>query len=191
MELDDLADHVSTRAAATPHPIVVGISGFCGSGKSTLARALVDAVPGSLRLRGDDFLDPVRSHGRSECWDGVERERLVVSVLAPFRAGRPSTFQRYDWSARRLGPAEALPDASVLVVDLIGLLHPEALPHLDVTVWCDVDLETAVARGRARDARLGRDHETLWRDVWVPNERAFAARFAPRDAAGIRYVAAT
>jgi hypothetical protein len=137
-------------------------------------------------MRGDDFLDPERSHRRSPDWDGVDRERLVATVLAPFRAGRPGTFRRYDWSRRALGPAEPLPRAAGLVVDLIGLFHPETLPALDLTVWCDVDLMTAARRGIARDQALGRDHEVLWHDVWLPNERDFAARFHPRAAAEVR-----
>ena len=66
------------------------------------------------------------------------------------------------------------------MVDLIGLFHPDALDYLDVTVWCDVELETAAAQGRARDEALGRDHDTLWHEIWVPNDRDFAERFSPQ-----------
>ncbi len=187
MDHDGVTDLLRSRVASAQHPLVVGVSGYCGSGKSTLARRLEQVLPGAVRIRGDDFLDPERSHRRSTDWDGVDRQRLVSSVLAPHRAGRASTFRRFDWSVRALGPAEPLPRAEVLVVDLIGLFHPEALPHLDVTVWCDVDLDTAVRRGLARDRALGRRYEALWRDVWVPNERDFAARYAPRDRAAVRY----
>ncbi|MFC3298007.1 hypothetical protein ACFOD2_17695 [Clavibacter michiganensis subsp. insidiosus] len=71
------------------------------------------------------------------------------------------------------------------MVDLIGLLHPEARPWIDLAVWCDVDLATASARGMSRDARLGRDHDALWRDVWIPDERDFDAGFAPRASADV------
>ncbi|MDQ0742999.1 hypothetical protein QFZ62_000307 [Clavibacter sp. B3I6] len=73
------------------------------------------------------------------------------------------------------------------MVDLIGLSYPEALPTLDLRVWCDVDLHTATRRDIARDKGLGRDHEPLWHEVWVPNEIDFAARFAPRVAANVLY----
>ncbi|AZH82340.1 phosphoglycerate transporter [Plantibacter sp. VKM Ac-2885] len=185
MEYRALIDHVESHSQQTAHPITVGISGYCGSGKSTLARSLVAELPRAARIRGDDFLDPARSHRRSSDWDGVDRRRLVTTVLDPFRARQESEFRRYDWSARALGAPESLPKAEILVVDLIGLLHPEALPSLDVTVWCDVDLNTAAERGMARDQRLGRDHESLWRDVWLPNEIDFAERFGPRASATI------
>ncbi len=169
------------------HPIVAGISGFGGSGKSTLARSLESAVQGAVRMRGDDFLDPARSHRRSTDWDGVDRERLMHDVLLPFRDRREATFQRFDWSRRALGEPKPVPRGEVMLVDLIGLFHPSTEAALDLRIWCDVDLETATARGLARDAAIGRKHETLWKDVWVPNERDFSERFDPRGAAEALY----
>ena len=185
MDVDGLAGLIEARAQERGHPIVVGVSGYCGSGKSTLVRRLVEQNPGWVRMRGDDFLDPVRSHQRSADWDGVERGRLVREVLAPFREQRPAMFRRFDWSRRQLGAPEPVPAGDMLVVDLIGLFHPEAIDALDLTVWCDVDLAAAQARGIRRDAQLGRDHEHLWNNVWVPNERNFDAQFAPRNQAEI------
>ncbi|MGV8912135.1 MAG: uridine kinase family protein [Rhodoglobus sp.] len=187
MDHSALLDHITAQLRTSRQPVVVGISGYGGSGKSTLARKLVEALPGSVRMRGDDFLDPARSHSRSTDWDGVDRLRLVSEVLAPLRAGRPSQFRRFDWSTRRLGVAEPLPQTDLLIVDLIGLFHPEALPNIDVTIWCDVDLETAAQRGIMRDRQLGRNHEDLWHKVWLPNERDFAQRFSPREQADALY----
>jgi uridine kinase len=159
--------------------------GLRPSGKSTLARHLVSAIPGAHRLRGDDFLDSTRSDKRSSYWDGVERLRLVSEVLAPFREKRPSTFRRWDWAKGELSEPEKTPEADILIVDLIGLFHPDTAEAIDLAIWCDVDLETATARGTARDAALGRSFDHLWRDVWVPNERDFEVRFAPRSRADV------
>lgn len=185
MDPDELAAAVEQRRADAARPITVGVSGFCGAGKSTLTRSLVGRVTGAVRIRGDDFLDPDRSHRRSTDWEGVDRERLVTEVLLPFRGGRAGSFRRFDWSAGRLGEPEPIPTARILVVDLIGLFHPEALQFIDLAVWCDVDLATAARRGMARDASLGRRHDDLWRDVWMPNDADFTARFAPRVAADV------
>ena len=178
------------RLAAEHERLVVGVSGFGGSGKSTLARELVTVAPHRVRVRGDDFLDPVRSHRRSADWDGVERARLGREILIPFRAGAPARFRRFDWTAGRLGPAESLPAASVLIVDAVGLFHPECLDLLDLTVWVDVDLERATAQGKARDLALGRRHDDLWDQVWVPNDRDFARIHDPRAMADILYAPA-
>lgn len=187
VELPELTQRIKTRRQEAARPIVVGVSGYCGSGKSTLTRQLVTQLPGAVRIRGDDFLEPARSHQRSADWDGVERLRLVSEVLAPVRDGRASIFRRYDWSSRKLGVPERLPYAEILVVDLIGLFHPDALPSIDLAIWCDVDLETSARRGINRDAGMGRNHETLWHDVWLPNERDFEDQFAPRTRAGVVY----
>lgn len=186
MQVAELGAAIERRRAEGGGPIVVGISGYGGAGKSTLARELLELVPGSVRMRGDDFLDPTRSHRRSADWDGVERSRLVGEVLDPFRNRQSSMFRRYDWSAGALGEPEPIPTGEVLIVDLIGLFHPEALGFLDLTVWCDVDLATAQRRGMQRDSALGRDHSRLWNEVWVPNERDFDEHFAPASSAEIR-----
>lgn len=139
-------------------------------------------------MRGDDFLDPVRSHQRSTDWDGVERDRLMSEVLEPFREQRLAMFRRYDWGLRALGTPEPVPSGDIMIVDLIGLFCPETNDVLDVKIWCDVDLETATSRGLARDAALGRDHVDLWHNVWVLNERDFENRFHPRQGADVRWV---
>lgn len=127
-DVSHLRHVISARWLERGRPIVVGVSGFAGSGKSTLVRDIVEGDPSMVRMRGDDFLDPSRSHFRSSDWDGVDRHRLVSEVLIPFRDKSAGVFRRYDWSRRELGQPEPVPAGDVLVVDLIGLFHPEALP---------------------------------------------------------------
>ncbi|MBH0129444.1 uridine kinase [Salinibacterium sp. NK8237] len=172
---------------ASPHTQLIGVSGFCGAGKSTLARALAAELPGCVRIRGDDFLNPEKSHERSSDWSGVERLRLRNEVLDPVRRGISGSFRRFDWAARALGAAEPLPEAKIVVVDLIGLFHPELAGAWDLTVWVDVGLAQATEQGKARDRRLGRQHERLWDEVWVPNEQDFVERFDPRSHADVLY----
>lgn len=182
-----VSDLVAAIAAVPGDHVVVGVSGFGGSGKSTLARALAASVPSSARVRGDDFLDPTRSHTRSDDWDGMERMRLRSEVLEPFRAGRPSSFRRFDWNIGRLGEPEPVPAARVLIVDAIGLFHPELDGQLDLAIWVDTELVEATARGKRRDLELGRTHAELWDEAWVPTERAFVERFNPRGRADILF----
>lgn len=183
----DLSRLIRETQSQLGRPLTVGISGYCGSGKSTLTRQLVRETSGAVRLRGDDFLDPSRSHFRSNDWDGMDRTRLVRDVLQPFQTSHAGSFRRYDWSRGELGVPEPLPLGDVLIVDAIGLFHPDSLPSLDLTVWVDVDLPAAVAQGKQRDRLLGRNHEHLWDEIWVPNEEAFTARYSPRRRAQVLY----
>lgn len=183
----DLSRLIQETHSRLNRPLTVGISGYCGSGKSTLARQLINDLPGAVRMRGDDFLDPLRSHTRSTDWDGVERARLVRDVLLPFQTSHTGSFRRYDWNRGELGEPEPLPLGDALIVDAIGLFHPDSLPALDLTVWMDVDLSTAVERGKERDRSLGRNHEQLWDDIWVPNEQAFDERYQPRRQARVLF----
>lgn len=183
----ELAVRIEELRLRTPRA-VVAVSGFAGSGKSTLAKALAETTSSSVRLRGDDFLDPVRSHRRSDDWDGVERTRMRDEVLGPYRRGEPVRFKPFDWTTRSLGPATALPEVEVLVVDAIGILHPDLDGCFDLAVWVDVELEVAGMRGCQRDLAGGHDHERLWTDVWQPNDHDFAARLDPRGRADVLYV---
>jgi uridine kinase len=187
-EFADIVEAIASLRETSPR-VVVAISGFGGAGKSTLTKALVAAVPDSVRLRGDDFLHPVRSHRRSTDWDGVERVRMRDEVLEPFRRGDPVSFRPYDWDAGELGPRTSLPPASVLLVDAIGVLHPDLAGCFDLTIWVDVDLATAGERGRERDRQNGHDHDRLWAEVWTPNDRDFAATFDPASTADLKFTA--
>jgi uridine kinase len=165
--------------------VAVGISGYAGAGKSVLARRVVEALDGAVRVRGDDFLDPIRVHRRSSDWDGVERQRVRSEVLEPFRAGRDVEVRRLDWSTAQLAEPTPLPRASVLVIDAIGILHPDLLPWFDLTVWVNADLQVARARGMARDRAAGLDHDRLWTEVWTPNDAEFEQMFSPRTHADL------
>jgi uridine kinase len=186
-ELGDVVATVGQRRTELSR-VVVAVSGYAGAGKSVLGRALVDALDDVVRVRGDDFLDPPRVRRRSADWDGVDRRRMRSEVLEPFRAGRPVTIRTLDWTTERWDDPTPLPQASVLVIDSIGIFHPELLPWFDLTVWVDVDLEVAQARGMARDRAAGLDHDDLWTDVWPPNDHEFEQTFSPRDHADLRYV---
>ncbi len=184
--LDELMRAVEGLRAARGR-VMVGVSGFGGSGKTTLVRALLPAVGGSARIRGDDFLDPERSKHRSVDWDGVDRWRLLEEVIVPFRAGRASVYRPTDWVNGGLGDPHPVPEADVLIIDSVGLFHPDLNGAFDLSIWVDCDLAVATERGKARDRDNGNDHDRLWDEVWMPNDRDFAARFDPRSAADLVY----
>jgi uridine kinase len=178
-DVQDVVDAIDQRRTELGS-VAVGISGYAGAGKSVLARRVVDSVHDAVRVRGDDFLDPARVHRRSSDWDGVDRERLRSEVLEPFRAGRDVEIRQLDWDTGKLGEPTPLPRASVLVIDAIGIFHPDLLPWFDLTVWVDTDLQLAQQRGMGRDRAAGMDHDHLWTEVWTLNDHAFEQVFSPR-----------
>ncbi|MET4098879.1 uridine kinase [Agrococcus sp. UYP10] len=184
--VDEVAARIRALMASRD-VVIVGLAGYGGAGKTTLARALAARLPAE-RVRGDDFLDPRGSRDRSDDWAALLRDELGA-VLDALRAGEPAEHRPVDWATGGRQPARIAQAAPVQLVDAVGLLHPQLLPRFDLTVWVDVPLELATERGMRRDREAGNDHDALWRDVWAPTERAFDARFAPRDVADLRYVA--
>lgn len=73
----------------------------------------------------------------------------------------------------------------VVIVEGIGLFHPEVAPYLDYRIWLDVDLDTATDRGIARELSLGHVQSPAWLAVWKPNEFDFEQHFRPRASADL------
>lgn len=165
-------------------PCIVGVSGYGGSGKTTLATALAQRLDAPV-VSIDDF-GTAAVWQRSADWNGIDRARLVRQVLAPVASGRSEiTYDRCDdWERWTTRPV-VIQVGRFVVVEGIGLFHPDVLAHIDLRIWVDVDLATATARGVARDQRSGQDTSAAWCEVWVPNEIAFAERFDPRGQADL------
>src|SRR5699024_911409 len=153
--------------------------------KATLPRTLKTRLSVCVRVRVDDFLDPVLIHQRSGDWSGIWRDRLANEVLAPFAAGRPVYVRPLDWRTGTLGRPQRLREASMLCVDGIGIFHPQIIDRFDLRIWVDTDPLTAVSRGQMRDRAAGLDHDALWTRVWSANDADFDERFAPRDRADV------
>ncbi len=169
-------------------PVLVGISGFGGAGKSTLAEALHRSLPGSAVVPGDEFMRERPSAARSDDWSSVDRSRLVEQVLRPISLGQEASYQIYDWDAEALGRWVPVRATSAVIVEGVGLFHPELIPAFDLRVWIDVDLDTATARGIQRDTVVYSNPQTdLWERVWKPNDEEFFRRFSPDRAADLLY----
>ncbi len=174
-----IAARVTALAGRVSRPLVVGISGFGGAGKSTLAQALHDLLPDSQVVPGDEFLLSRPPTARSDSWDCIDRMRLLRQVVLPARSGQASRYQAFDWEAGALGPWVTL-TGSPVVVEGLGLFHPDIVGHFDLRVWIDVDLDTATSWGMERDETVYDNPQTqLWEEVWKPNDADFFRRFRP------------
>ena len=140
--------------------VVVAISGYGGSGKSTFARELSAAIPGSVILAIDDYYTPIPLP--DDDWAAYDRSQLKAAL------------ERHRQNAT----------TSLVICEGVGLFHPDSLDLFDITIWMDVNLETATAQGMKRDREeYNVDHDRLWREEWVPTERRFEAKHNPKGRA--------
>jgi uridine kinase len=181
--VEEFTDLLINRTAAAVSTYVVVVSGFGGAGKSTFAAQLAQRVDGAVALSADDFIvDQQRE--RCDDWRSVDRFRLREQVLVPIRAGQSPRYQRYDWPTNALAEWHDLDLPAVLIVEGIGVVHPDLMPFFDASAWIDMPLEVANERGRRRDKdEYGVDHDVMWRDLWTPNDRDYFERFRPDDLA--------
>jgi uridine kinase len=182
-------------ASASGATAIVAVSGFGGAGKSTLATELRDVLRDVQQgldvqvVSADDFIVG-RMQERSHDWASVDRARLREQVLEPAHSTARIRYQRYDWPSDELADWRELVAPHVLIIEGVGILHPDLVALFDLTVWVDVPLDLASERGRRRDKdTYGVDHDAQWRDIWAPNDAAFAERFGPRETADILFAA--
>lgn len=171
---------------AKNRPAIIAISGFGGSGKSTLAAALKGQLRGAQVITVDDFAVG-RAHERSADWSCYDRQRLQKQVLEPAQQGKPICYQAYDWQHDRLGEWRAVPSSTYLIIEGVGILHPDLLRYYDFKIWVDCRLKTATQRGMKRDRQLGNNHDNLWLNIWAPNDRDFMAKHRPNTVADSIY----
>jgi uridine kinase len=163
---------------------VVAVSGFGGSGKSTLASELGRRL--GAPVVGMDEFGTAGVFSRSPNWSGLDRGRLVSQVLRPLKDGQLLiTYDSCDdWDTWHTKPVTVVVDRA-LVLEGIGLFHPDLQEFVDFRIWLDVDLDTATRQGTARELAAGRDPGRVWKDVWEPNEADFFAAYSPKAIADL------
>lgn len=168
--------------------VVVAVSGFGGAGKSTLGVALRDSVDDAF-VAGSDEFHTNYALGRSADWACVDRDRMQRQLLVPFREDGTIRYQGYDWTTNAPGDWRTRGGVRILIVEGVGILHPDLLPLFDLTVWVDTPPEVATARAINRNVLQGSGPEDaeLWRTVWAPNDVDFFAKHRPREIADLIY----
>ncbi|HSE29353.1 MAG TPA: hypothetical protein VLA77_02085 [Candidatus Saccharimonadales bacterium] len=67
------------------------------------------------------------------------------------------------------------------------MFHPDILRFYGYKIWVDCPLEVATKRGMSRDISIANNHDWLWLNIWMPNERDFMAKYRPDLAADIKF----
>jgi uridine kinase/molybdopterin-guanine dinucleotide biosynthesis protein A len=168
----DLAAH---RAAEVDRPVVVAVDGPSCAGKSILATAVSLRSGGSV-VEGDDFyrssLPRLTVSQREAMSDAavvdavIDWQRLRDQALLPLRAGRPATFQPYDWDADdgRLASPKTIPAANLIIVEGVYAARPQFADLVDVSVYQGVDPQTRARRYAERES------DPDWTRFWERGE---------------------
>lgn len=168
-------------------PLIIAISGFGGSGKTTLAGKLKHQLRDTEIVTIDSFSN--HQWHRSEDWDNYDRNRFTLEILKPAHANKfPLIYARVPWPGYIEDPAIHVSRVKYLIVEGCSILHPDLLGFYDLKIWVDYPLEEATKRAMWRDRYVHHDeHDDLWLNVWMPNERDFMAKYRPDLAADITF----
>lgn len=181
-------------------PLRVGIDGRSGAGKTTLADALADALeaagrvclrasledfhpPGHLQREASGSLTPSEFFRR-----GYDYPRLLELLLNPFapegsRRCRLDYWNRHDDQPFPEDWVDVREDA-ILVVDGVFLHTPPLRGQWDLTIWLDVDWQSALRRRARRDGTPGSSADLAreaHRAGWLARHAAYEASVRPHE----------
>ena len=174
-------------------PFVVAIDGPCASGKSTLADQLVEDLPVNYNLncsliRADHFFLPpdLRTEERlSEPGGNIHRERFLQEVAAQIKSGETFSYGHFDCRTMSLSESIIVKPAPIIIVEGAYSHHP--LWHsqiIDLTVFCEADLELRVDRIRNRNGEEGLRN---FLNKWIPLENKYFTAYNIRQSSDIIY----
>lgn len=162
----DLADQI-------PTPILL-IDGRAGSGKSSFAAELrneifkqSDAAPVLIHM---DDLYPG--------WEGLRAgsNYLNLNVLEKLKAGKPATWQLWDWSSNQRGRADEpgngwreFAGGNILIVEGCGSLSRNSKELASLCIWIDAANDVRRKRWEQRDNHA---FDSFW-GVWQAQEDEF------------------
>lgn len=153
-------------AAASVHPLRVGIDGICGAGKSTFARTLVDELRAlghrAVHLDSDGFHQvQERRHQPGEparvyYENAYDFETLAERTLRPLGPGgsRQYATKVHDLTTDRVvsDAVATAPADAVVVFDATFLQQPALTGLWDLVIYLHATEAAATDRGVARDA---------------------------------------
>ena len=153
---------------------VVAIDGPSGAGKTALAERLLTAIADLVGHPEESGPTIVHMDDLYPGWDGLAEAvpLLVERILAPLAAGRPGSYQRYDWERGTYAESHPVPSGGWVVVEGVGCGSRAAAPYLSALAWVDAPRDVRRRRGLDRDGETYRPH---W-DRWQAQERALFAR---------------
>ena len=81
-----------------------------------------------------------------------------------------------------------VPHEGVIIVEGVGLFRPELMKYFAYTIWIDVPIDVAIARGKKRDREeYDSPNDELWDGMWKKNDEEYVAAFKPQEVADFVY----
>jgi uridine kinase len=188
----ELVERLAARIVAVgPGRLRVAVDGLTAAGKTSFGHELAEAIAAGgrpvLRASLDDFKRPWSERHRFDRFSGegyyrnaFDLDAVVALLLQPLQhkalcAIDPLT--QVDHSAETVPVA----DDAVLIVDGVFAFRPPLDRYWDLRIWLDVDENTSIRRGEARDG----EHGSLHRNRYLPAERIYIAERDPAARADV------
>lgn len=202
MNSHDIALQIT--ALRRPHPIRVGIDGFCASGKTTLADALEvilhDLGHSVIRACGDDFQNPpdIRYQLGKQSPEGFFRYAMDFAsmrreLLDPLGPDGTLAYRISTYDVRAAQPNLSIQrrarSRDILLFDGLFLHVNELSGCFDFTIFLDIDYETCIARALRRGKGRfpdGGGLESHYRNRYVPGFALYTAEVHPQEKASLR-----
>lgn len=182
----------------------IAIDGLTGAGKTSfgheLAAALRDLGRATMRASMDDFKYPWR-HAREHGYDRVSGEGyyrnahdfgsardLLLRPAAPSGSGEVALCGHDPLTgADHRDKKISAPAGAILIVDSVFAFRPQYNDCWEFRIWLDVDPETALRRGVARDSDAEGSVEAarLHGDRYQAAEMIYLAEVDPKSLADV------
>lgn len=172
--------------AAGGRTVLAALDGAGGSGKTTIAARIAARLPGCSVVHADDFYRPMQEHARLQLdaeggYQGYfDWQRLEAEVLSPLRAGRPATFQRYDWATAGLGEIASVQPGGTVLVEGVYSMRPEVEHYYDLTVYVETPRDVCLRRLHDRG-----QNPAEWIRRWRAAEDHYIERYRPEQRADL------
>jgi uridine kinase len=196
-----LADRIS---GLSPQRLRVAVDGLTCAGKTSFGHELAAALRllgrPTMRASMDDFKHPWR-HAREHGYDRLSGEgyyrnaydfrsarELLLVPAGPTGSGLVALCGHDPLTGEdHRDKLISAPDDSILIVDSVFAFRPEYNDCWDYRIWLDVDAETALRRGVARDTEAEGAAEAAWvhRNRYHAAEAVYVAEVGPHALASV------
>ncbi|MDI9893170.1 hypothetical protein QM797_00365 [Rhodococcus sp. IEGM 1381] len=162
-----LTAHVRNR------PALVAIDGRSGSGKSTLAATMAALSRNVAVVASDDIA------WNQSFFDWAQLAR--TNLLEPLHQfGAPVSWRPSAWAEHnRPGTIDVPAGTSMVLLEGVGTARAELADLIDISIWVEVDTDTARRRLNTRGSSSGKPEDSEFVSSWLTAEERFLALDRP------------